>query len=316
MSGGRRRAGLVPGAVGALAAVAVLVSACAAHRPPAFDAARAFSLLEEQTRFGPRVPGTPAHERCAAFLADSLRPYATSVRAEPFTGTVAGEERPMSNIVARIVPGRPGARRVLLCAHWDSRPWADRDPDPARRREPIAGANDGASGVAVLLEVARSLTASPSRVGVDIALFDGEDLGSEGAPQLFSQGARAYVAAHRDSLPEIAILLDMVGDRTLTLPIEQNSWHAAPRVVRQLWAIGRKQAPGVWLDTPGYALTDDHGPLIEAGVEAVDVIDFDYPSWHTLADTPDKCSAASLEAVGRPLLLYLQSLRPESSRTP
>ena len=239
------------------------------------------------------------------WLADSLRASGAHVDVQPFTGTVAGVETPMANIVARLRPENP--HRVLLCAHWDSRPWADKDPVPANRRLPVPAANDGASGVAVLLEMARQLAAAPPKnCGVDIVLFDGEDLGSDSAPQLFSQGARYYAAHPAGGVqPALAILLDMVGDAKLTLPIEGASWRSAPQQIRDIWKIGAATAPAVWLDQHGYEMTDDHTPLIEAGIPSIDIIDFDYPPWHTLADTPDKCSAASLATVGETLLTYL-----------
>lgn len=303
--------------VSAIAATCVAlvapVAGCTPSRSPAthagamarFDGARAMRLLELQCAQGPRVPGTAAHDTTATLLADSLRAAGFAVERQPFEGTVAGRPTPMVNIVGRLHPENPV--RVLLCAHWDSRPWADKEADPAKRRQPIPAANDGASGVAVLLEMARHLAAAPPKgCGVDIAFFDGEDLGSDAAPQLYSQGARFY-ANHLPGggKPELAILLDMVGDAQLTLPIEGASWNSAPRQIRDIWKLGAARHPGIWLDQTGYTMTDDHTPLIEAGIPSIDIIDFDYPAWHTLADTPDKCSAASLTAVGETLLLYL-----------
>ncbi len=297
------------GSVLALLALALPAGGCATPRGHAprdtFDGARAMRLLEAQCAFGPRVPGTAAHAAAQVALADTLRAAGWAVEVQEFTGTVAGRETPMANIVARLAPERP--RRVLLCAHWDSRPWADKDPVPANRRTPVPAANDGASGVAVLLEMARHLHAAPpAGVGIDIVLFDGEDLGTESTPQLYSQGARYYAAHPAGGVkPELAILLDMVGDAQLTLPIEVGSWRSAPTQIRAIWKIGATIAPDVWLDQPGYEMTDDHTPLIEAGIPSIDIIDFEYPAWHTLADTPDKCSAASLGVVGRTLLAYL-----------
>ncbi len=290
-------------------AVALPAGGCASTRAvrsdARFDGARAMRLLEMQCAAGPRVPGTAAHDSIAVVLADTLRVAGWTVERQPFTGTVAGVPTPMVNIVARLSP--EASRRVLLCAHWDSRPWADKETDPAARRQPVLGANDGASGVAVLCEMARHLAAAPPKgIGLDIVLFDGEDLGSDFAPQLFSQGARYYAAHPAGGVkPELAILLDMVGDAQLTLPVEGASWRSAPRQIRDIWKIGATVAPQVWVDSRGYEMTDDHTPLIEAGIPSLDIIDFDYPAWHTLADTPDKCSAASLTAVGETLLRYL-----------
>jgi hypothetical protein len=283
-----------------------LLGCRSASERPAFDAARAFVLLEKQTQFGPRVSGRPGHDACLTFLADTLRAATPHVRLQEFAGTVSGEEHRLTNLIASFRPELHD--RVLLCAHWDTRPWADQDPDSTKHAQPILGADDGASGVAVLLEIARQLSRKPPPVGVDIALFDGEDLGSEAAPQLFSQGAQAFArerAAHR---PRVAIVLDMVGDKDLSLSIERNSWDSAPRVVRDIWAFGQRWYHDVYSDEVGYDLLDDHVPLIRAGIPAIDIIDFRYPYWHTLADTPDKCSPQSLEAVGVPVLAYVYGL--------
>ncbi len=272
-----------------------------------FDAARAFALLERQVAFGPRVPGTAAHDSCAAYLLEQLRAVGDSVWTQSFTGQIAGTECIMTNLLAAQRPAAP--TRVMLLAHWDTRPWADEDPDRAQRRTPVIGANDGASGVAAILEMARVLKAAAPSIGVDIALVDGEDLGSASAPQLYSQGARALVQSPEFRRPALAILFDMVGDAQLTLLREGRSWEAAPRQMRDLWAIGRAQYPAVWLDQTGPSLIDDHVPFIEAGIPAMDIIDFAYPYWHTIQDTPDKCSPASLEAAARPVLTYLYSLK-------
>ena len=294
----------------ALVAACVATAGCkggASGSVVGFDGSRAIGTLAKQVAFGPRVPGTAAHDSCAAWLLGELRAVADSTWTQAFTGTMAGEPRTMRNLLAAQRPH--AASRVLLLAHWDSRPWADEDPDPARRRMPVAGANDGASGVAVVLELARTLRAQAPAVGVDIALVDGEDLGSDAAPQLFSQGARALVSAPGFRRPDLVLLFDMVGDVSLSLERETSSWQSAPRQMRDLWAVGRKMYPEVWLDQQGSPMIDDHLPFIDAGIPAIDIIDFAYPFWHTTSDTPDKCSAASLEAVGRPVLAYIHTLK-------
>ena len=264
-----------------------------------FDKARAFGFLETQVAFGPRVPGTEAHDAAREFLAGQLRNSSAHVSLQPFTGMVDGREVAMQNILCSLYPEK--TERVLLCAHWDSRSRADRDPDPANHAKPVPGANDGASGVAVLLETAAAIASQEPELGVDIVFFDGEDGGDYNASETWLLGSRHFArvmpAGYR---PRWAILLDMIGDRNLNLSRDYQSMNAAPA----LW--GRLEeacaAQGVPIDAQTISVLDDHVPLIERGIPAVDLIDFDYPAWHTVGDTPDKCSPESLEKIGRIVL--------------
>ena len=201
----------------------------------------------------------------------------------------------------------PSTKPLLLCAHWDTRPRADRDPDSAKREQPILGANDGASGVAVLMEVARLLAQNPPPRTVIIAFFDGEDMGRSTYPEEFCLGAR-YWAAHPIPEPvKEAILLDMVGDADLEIPVEPYSEMNAPALRQRLWDIAGRLELSAFTERMGPGVEDDHLPLQQVGIKAVDLIDFDYRWWHTTADTPDKCSAESLGQVGRLLIEYIYS---------
>ena len=272
-------------------------------RVPDFDGAAAFGYLEAQVAFGPRVSGSKAHEQCRDYLVRELQKSAEAVNLQPFAiRGYKGETLNYSNIIASF--NLKATTRVLLLAHWDTRPWADEEADSALHDRPVPGANDGASGVAVLLEIARHLKASPPGVGVDILLTDGEDYGRHNDPGGFLHGARHFAknlpAGFR---PAFAILLDMVGDAELTLMREQHSVEAAPDLVDLVWGTARRLGYSEFVDARQGRVTDDHLPLIAAGIRAIDLIDFDYPDesnryWHTLQDTPDKCSAESLEAVG------------------
>ncbi len=279
---------------------------CKAQSPPSFDGARSFALLEKQCSFGPRVPGTPAHQRCRDYLVTALRGYADQVTTQDFLHTFGKppQSARASNIIANFQPQK--GERVLLCAHWDSRPWADMDPDPKNHTKPILGANDGASGVAVLLEIARLIKQKPPRCGVDIVLFDAEDQGLEGEERSYAKGsqyfARNVVPNYR---PRYGILLDMIGDKELGIYQEHYSLKYARPVVEKVWAAALSAGVSEFIPQAGYAVFDDHLPLLERGILCIDLIDFDYPHWHTLGDTPDKCSAASLEKVGRVLLELL-----------
>ncbi|MEJ5253425.1 MAG: M28 family peptidase [Armatimonadota bacterium] len=277
----------------------LLVSGCAptavqAERP-AFDGKRAFADLEKQVSFGPRVPGTQAHLQCRDWLMTELEKSADRVELQTFTQVVNGKSLRLYNIFGIFNENAP--RRIMLCAHWDTRPTADEELDPANRRKPILGANDGASGVAVLLELARQFKAKRPQVGVIIAFWDGEDYGPDVDTMLL--GSRYFAKNMGKLRPTYGILLDMVGDKDLQIYKETNSVLAAPELVERVWRTAeqlgyRKYFP----NAQKYTITDDHVPLIEAGVPCIDLIDFDYPYWHTLQDTVDKCSAQSLQIVG------------------
>lgn len=275
----------------------------AALTVPAFDGDRAFSSLLAQTAFGPRNPGSPGHLGCLRFLADELRGTAGSVQLQEFTVPgYDGEALELTNVIAAFRPELP--RRILLCAHWDTRPRAEQDENKARRNDPIIGANDGASGAAVLLELARLFQAQPPPVGVDIVLFDGEDYGREGDLPRYLLGSRHYARTiDRTRLPDFGILLDMVGDTFLDLPREGNSIRFAPDIVDLVWNTARELGISEFLEQTGSEIYDDHMPLNEAGIKTVDIIDFNYPDptnrfWHTHQDIPANCSPRSLAAVG------------------
>ena len=303
-----RRAGC--GTVAAVIPAAALylllspLAGCGARDVPVFDPDSAFAMLEEQVRIGPRHPGSPGHRAVQRLLVDRLRRFGASVSLQPFEAvTPEGDTLRFVNIIGNY--NRGARRRVLLGAHYDTRPVADRDPDPASRRIPIPGANDGASGVAVLLEIARQLDAHRPPVGVDIVLFDGEDSGDTDSAEGYCLGSTHFAGNLKGYRPAAAIILDMIGDRDLDIPMEGYSLAAAPVLLGELYDIAGELGYEQFRRERGQAIIDDHLPLIRAGLDAVDIIDFDYPWWHTLEDTPDKCSPASLEAVGRVVLEYL-----------
>jgi hypothetical protein len=276
--------------------------ATTAH-PQSFSGDNSFAYLKAQTAFGPRNPNSAGHRACLAYLESTLRGLADEVRLQEFTHTgYGGEQLRLTNIIAGF---RPADRtRILLCAHWDTRPRAEQDETKGKRNDPILGANDGASGVAVLLEIARLLKETPPPVGVDIVLLDGEDYGKEGDHASYLLGSR-YFAEHKGEsyVPRFGILLDMVGDKFLDLPKEQYSLRYAPEVVEMVWKTAAFLGITQFHDEKGEEIMDDHLPLNEAGIPTIDIIDFNYPDttnryWHTTQDTPEHCSAESLGAVG------------------
>jgi len=279
-----------------LALLGLLAAACAARDAgvaPGFDGARAFADLETQVGFGPRIPGSPGHQRTRAWLAATLTPLAGEVSEDRFEA--AG--LPLVNLTARF---RPDAEeRVWLLAHWDTRPHADLDPDPARRRLP--GANDGASGVAVLVELARLFHARPPRVGVDLIFLDGEDYG-EFEPELSEVllGSQRLARVYRGPRPRFGLLLDMVGDRDLLLRREALSAACCARTVDKVWGVAAELGHGaVFVAGPGPEVLDDHVPLNRKGLGVVVLIDLEYEAWHTTLDLPERTSAKSLEVIGQ-----------------
>lgn len=282
---------------------------------PEFSGARAFELLVKQTSFGPRNPESDGHRACLQFLLSSLAPLADEVRTQEFVHIgYGGEKLHLTNVIASFRPA--AASRIFLCAHWDTRPRADRDADKARQLLPIIGANDGASGVAVLLEIASLLKNTPPPIGVDLILFDGEDYGREGDLDRYFLGSRHFAQTKPPAYqPQYGILLDMVGDANLDLPKEQISVRSAPDVVDMVWNTARELGITQFSDQIGDEVLDDHVPLNEAGMKTIDIIDFSYPDashryWHTHDDTPEHCSAESLEAVGRVITHVLYRSKP------
>ena len=279
---------------------------------PEFDGQRAFSFLLGQTAFGPRNPNSDGHRGCLRYLADELRSRTPEVLLQEFMEAgYDGEALPLTNILASFRPDLK--ERILLCAHWDTRPRAEQDENKDRRNQPITGANDGASGVAVLLELARLFHEQPPPVGVDIVLFDGEDYGKEGDLTRYLLGSRHFARTiDRAALPSFGILLDMVGDAFLDLPREGHSVRYAPDVVDLVWGTARRLGFTEFLDEIGPEIYDDHVPLNEAGIKTIDLIDFNYPDptnrfWHTHQDIPENCSAQSLRTVGTVLAAVVYS---------
>ncbi|MEO6067243.1 MAG: M28 family peptidase [Gemmatimonadota bacterium] len=283
--------------------------ACASSAPPPreFDGARAFEYARAQLAFGPRIPGTAGHERMGAWLDSTLRTQADTVFVQTWEHTALdGKKLPLRNFLARFNPA--AEHRVLFFAHWDTRPRSD-GPSSTDSTAPVPGANDGASGVAVLLAMADVLHAKAPKVGVDLLFVDGEDYGdfdAPGRPDVLI-GARWYADHPVPPTPKYAVLLDMVGDRTLQLRQEGYSLSAAPQVVAKIWdAAARLGHASIFIPEAGGQIVDDHVEFHRVGIPAVDVIDLDYPWWHTKDDTLDKISVESLQIVGDVMVLVIR----------
>ena len=302
----------------ALAFILSLISAGSAFAGPStksrFDGAKALMLLKDLTEFGQRYPGAPKRDKAIEKQAAFLRRTGATVELQKFhtTSPIDGKSYPFANIIGRFHPQRP--KRVLLGTHFDTRQVADLDAIAERRETPIAGANDGTSGVAVLIELAKYLPEilKDKRFGVDIVLFDAEDLGTRKDLSGFSRGAKYY--AQQLSKPEVrgylaGIIVDMVGEKGLILKRESYSLQRAQALTDRIWKIGRQRSESTFVMQRGGGVIDDHLPLLERGIPTTLLIDLDYPEWHTTLDTPDTCSAESLDIVGETLEVYLRTLK-------
>jgi glutaminyl-peptide cyclotransferase len=277
-----------------------LISACKKKSGPPreFDGQSAFGYIQTQVRFGPRIPGTEAHRRAGDWIDSLLRRRADTLIVQEWKHVTAkGDTLPLRNFMARFNPA--AEKRILFLAHWDSRPTAD-SPRSTDSTKPVLGANDGGSGVALLLGVADVLKRAPTGIGVDLLFVDGEDYGDfTKAPADVLIGSRYYGAHQVGAKPLYAVLFDLIADKDLQIYQEGNSLVGAPEAVELVWDTAKDLGyGGYFITSPRYTLIDDHLELQKAGIRAIDVVDFDYPAWHTVYDTIDKVSAASLQIVG------------------
>lgn len=297
-----------------VAAGLALLCACSAQTKPAtsFDSKEAWSYLLKQCEFGPRKPGTEPHVKCRDYLTAELGKYCDNAHLQPFkhTWSQTGQSLPMWNVVGDQNWDRAEIR-VALFAHWDTRPTADMEASPTKQKQPIPGANDGASGVAVLIELAKVLKGKlPANVGVQYVLIDGEDLGPDSSEMYL--GAVLYGKNMPTKRPNYGILLDMIGGKNLVVPKEPNGERFAPTLLTELYRFADSIGLGTsFPDRTGPEIEDDHWALFQYGkLPTIDLIDFDYPAWHTLSDTPENCSAESLGKVGTLLEAWLKKPTP------
>jgi Zn-dependent M28 family amino/carboxypeptidase len=263
-----------------------------APEPIAFDGQRAYADVQTQVEFGPRIPGSEGHAKIQAWMQEEL------VRARWQVEIQESEAlgHPIENVIARRSDEPP---QIILGAHYDSRIFADSDPDPSQHTNYVPGANDGASGVAVLLELARSLP--EETVPVWLVFFDAEDNGRI-AGWDWILGSREFVKNNPVS-PRAVIIVDMIGDAELNIYKERNS---NPDLTDEIWDVAKGLGyESKFIPEYKHSMLDDHTPFLQAGIPAVDIIDFDYPYWHTVQDTPDKVSPESLKAVGETVRVWV-----------
>lgn len=291
---------------------------------PKFNADSAYEFVEKQVSFGPRVPNSDAHKLCGDFLVAKLKGYGADViNQDMLLVAYDGTKLKARNIIAQFMPEKK--KRVMLCAHWDSRPWADSDPDVSKHRTPILGANDGASGVGVLLEMARLFAVTPPEIGVDVIFFDAEDYGTHNADDdparetmdhSWALGSQYWSRRpHKDGYnARYGILLDLVGAPGSTFYKEGISLHYAEDIVDKIWNAAQKTGHGkFFINEKGGYVTDDHYYVNEfLGLPCVDIINYDNDSengfgkyHHTLKDDMNWIDRESLRAVGETVLAVI-----------
>lgn len=287
----------------------------------AFDGQRAYEYLKAICALGPRYSGSAGMRKQQELLSEHFAKLGGAVSTQQFSGTLDPRTRrpvPMANL---IVTWHPEAKeRILLCAHYDTRPLPDQDRDPQKRRNGVfLGANDGASGVAALMELAHHVPQSPAKLGVDFVLFDAEEYVFDDQRDQYFLGSRHFAQQYRRRPPPhryvAGVLLDMVADARLSVYQEQHSvsWPDTRPIVKEIWSTAQRLGVREFIPRARYIVRDDHVPLHEiARIPVCDVIDFRYPDaansyWHTTADVPENCSADSIGKVGRVVLAWLES---------
>lgn len=288
-----------------------------------FCADSAYAHIVAQCNFGPRTPGSEAHRLCGDWIAARFRALGLIVEEQTAPLTMwDGRTFQCRNIIARYSGSAEGPQDtatqeasapIVICAHWDARPWADADPDASKHTQPVMAANDGASGIGVMLELARLLPEIAPARPIHFVCFDLEDYGKDDQEDSFALGAQ-YWASHNTTPYEWGILLDMVGGKDAHFCYEGYSLRYAPWLVARTWAAAETVGASAFFpQRDGGFITDDHGPMNEAGIPTIDIIPF-YdqagmpsfgPTWHTTHDTPDNISRETLRAVGQTLVQLL-----------
>jgi glutaminyl-peptide cyclotransferase len=295
----------------------VLAVSCADKRepPPAFDGERAYRYLVSQVDLGPRVPGSRASAECRDFFSNHFVALNAHIDSQVFAffDPYSQTDIPLINFIAQFTGTGEAAETIVLMAHYDSRPRTDYASDSTLKDDPIDGANDGASGVAVLMELGNLFARKAPPCNVDLVLVDGEDWGKPRDLDYYLLGSREFARRGIRGKYRFGIVVDMIGDSSQELYREGYSERSCRALNDAIWRAAARLGITTFRDTIKYTIIDDHLSLISAGVPAIDIIDFDYPYWHTEFDTSDKCSPAALVNVGRVLaeIIYNPSLWPE-----
>jgi glutaminyl-peptide cyclotransferase len=279
-----------------------------------FDARRTMGYLQAICKIGPRISGSEGMKQQQELIQKHFENLGVKVEYQKFEGSQPSQPTKveMANMIISWNP--EAARRVILCSHYDTRPIADQEPNPRRWHDAFLSANDGGSGVALLMELGNHMKNLKLNVGVDFVLFDGEEYVFRRDEEYFL-GSKHFAAQYRKTKAKnrytAAILLDMIGGKNASFPVEQNSWFKASTLVSEVWKVAAdlKCTAFKGNEFSKFAVEDDHIPLNRAGIPAIDIIDFDYAHWHRLTDVPENCSAESMEQVAKVLAVWLQRTR-------
>ncbi len=272
-----------------------------------FDGNKAFQYLEEQCKIGPRHPGSDGHAKLIKYLQNYFLPISDTIEVykDSINHPVSNKRIEITNLLIR--HNVNAIERYLFMAHFDTRDRADKDQNPNNLNNPIIGANDGASGVALLMELSNYLNNNPlNKVGIDILLVDAEDMGRSGYKEEWGLGTQSFVKNYKGALPKYAICVDMIADKNPIFKIEGFSYKYAKDLVYEIWGLandlGYKEF--VWQLTG--SIYDDHYYYYQGTqVPSIDIIDFDYEHWHTIDDSVENCSPKGLHIVGNVLLEFI-----------
>ena len=293
--------------------------------PPAIDGKRAYGYLKQICEIGPRTAGSAANTRQRELVKAHFKKMGGEIHEQPWRGEDPKTGQPLTfvNLIGSWHPER--TERIVIGAHYDTRPHPDQEVDPNRFEMPFIGANDGASGVALLMEIAHHLDKLDTQWGVDLVLFDAEEIVYGNRPTIgeYFLGSKEFARIYQEQTQKktstkryaAGIVLDMVGGRNLQLPQDPYSMEHAPKLVNEIWSVAKSLDARAFVNRMGPEVTDDHIPLNEVGgIPTIDIIDFHYPYWHKADDVPENCSAESLEQVGRVVTAWL-SVKRTTART-
>ena len=287
----------------------IITSLCLSQN--SFDSKKAFDSILEQCSFGPRYPGSIGHENYKKYLVEKVSQYSKEVIVDEhlIKDPLTADSVKIYNIFAKINP--ENKKRVLFMAHWDTRRFADKDPDSSNHDKPVLGANDGASGVAVLLGLMDQFSKKNiNNIGVDFLFTDAEDMGVYGETETWAVGAKLFSQNYPGHLPLFGICVDMVADKDLKIRMEKNSYQMAPQLMNHIWNIASMMGYGdffIW--EMGPSVIDDHTSFsMETKIPSIDIIDMDYTYWHTIDDTPENVSQYSLQVVGSVLSQFIYNM--------
>lgn len=289
----------------------LFIISCTKNKVPDFNQNRSFDFLIKQCEFGPRNPGSVGYQSFSSYLENFLKEIDDTIIIQNFSYLehITGENRNGKNFIIQF--NKDAKKRMLIGAHWDTRAVADQDNNPEKYNLPIIGANDGASGTAILMELALIFKTNKPPIGIDMVFFDAEDVGLSGQPRTYAMGSKYFSKNLPIQKSDFGIIVDMVGDKNLNILIERFSYNIDKKRVIDIWDLASELNLHAFIKEIGYEIYDDHVPLWEnANIPTIDIIDFDYPNsfynhWHTQNDTPENCSAQSLGQVGTLLLNYI-----------